>query len=83
MYFFNFIRQFTDTRSRFPASKGLYSLVSGGLAVFPPAEYQGNDASASREPFVKPSSTLDLAIPLTMGKNTENRGLTAVHLSFR
>ena len=74
MYFFNFIRLFTDTSFRFPASKGLYSLVSGGLAVFPPAEYQGKDAAASREPFVKPYSTLDLLIPLTMGENTENRG---------
>ena len=75
MYFFNFIRLFTDTSFRFPASKDLYSLVSSGLAVFPPAEYQGKDAAASRAPFVKPSSTLDLAIPLTMGKNTENKGL--------
>ena len=44
--------------------------VQKKCGVFPPSKYQGKDAS-----FVKLSSTIEVAIPLTMGKNTKNRGL--------
>lgn len=42
--------------------------VQKKCGVFPPSKYQGKDAS-----FVKLSSTIEVAIPLTMGKKYEKQ----------
>ena len=45
--------------------------------VFPPSKYQGKDAS-----FVKLSSTIEVAIPLTMGKIRKTEGCELSPLAF-